>query len=326
MSRTQLFLEICKLVGNPPVTVKNPATGWPGIVEVVTPSGKIFLVALHVSTVGGHARKDYELRFQNPGGRNPVQALKNSLPLLLGLYVYQEKPILVGVDGHSRVGRFARFSILFHKRLIEEAAARGWAVYTSSTGENIYAFNPALLPILVEIVASGIEARPAISTSHKIADAIIASGLLDDDSEPARERARRAAEVPVRHHAFGKVVVSLYDGHCAMCGLDYGLLAGAHIYPVGAPGSPDKAWNGIALCPNHHAVFDAHKIWVEPNSYKIAIHPSLIDEIEENNALKALVGTTYAKLAKPNETAALPKPEMFERRYDYFEGQYDWAN
>jgi predicted restriction endonuclease len=230
------------------------------------------------------------------------------------------------LDGRSRLDRDARFSILFNIRLVDEARANGWAIYTSSKGENIYGFHPSLFPLLVELVASGLDtASAAKETSDELGRLSIAAGLLDDDSPDARKRARRAADVLIRNRAFGSGVVRSYGGYCAMCGLDHGFTAGAHIYPASAPGSPDKVWNGLALCPNHHTAFDAHKIWVDPAEKSIKIHPKLLDESANNAALKAFLDCTFEKLNAPTPKAARPREEMFEKRYAYFGGRYEWV-
>lgn len=279
MIRPALFRHICKLVGAPPIVINDIGTGWPGLMSVTLPSDSTVNVAMHVSIVGPHARRDYEYRFQNPANRSPVVELGDHISILVGLEESGPNPILVAVDGQSRVDRQARFSILFHRQVLDEARIRGWAVYTSSSGENIYAFHPALLPIFVEMLTSGIDSQPAVTASADIASATLAAGLLDEDTTASRKRARRAAEVLVRHHAFGNKVVRAYQGYCAMCGLDFGLVVGAHIYPASAPGSPDRIWNGLALCHNHHAAFDSHRIWVEPATTNIRIHPELLSTL-----------------------------------------------
>lgn len=62
-----------------------------------------------------------------------------------------------------------------------------------------------------------------------------------------------------------------------MCGLDEGLVEGAHIYPVEAPGSADELWNGLAaLCANHHRAFDLHRVCVVPGNLRVSFHPDLL--------------------------------------------------
>lgn len=42
------------------------------------------------------------------------------------------------------------------------------------------------------------------------------------------------------------------------------IVEGAHIIPVREAGSSDDVWNGIALCPNHHQLFDGSAFVIEP--------------------------------------------------------------
>jgi len=93
--------------------------------------------------------------------------------------------ILVGVDGRSREGREARFSILFNRRILAEAAAIGIAEYESSSGESVYAFRPQLFATFVEITRSGVE----IPLSE-LSQAAKASGFLDEATPDSAERAR----------------------------------------------------------------------------------------------------------------------------------------
>lgn len=83
----------------------------------------------------------------------------------------------------------------------------------------------------------------------------------------------------VRHALFPKVVKSLYNHACAVCGLNVhaeiggSLVDAAHIMPFGLFHNDDPR-NGIALCKNHHWGFDAG--WFTATTeYKILISPSL---------------------------------------------------
>ncbi len=83
----------------------------------------------------------------------------------------------------------------------------------------------------------------------------------------------------VRHALFPKVVKSLYNDSCAVCGLNVitetgsGLIDAAHIMPFGIFHNDDPR-NGIALCKNHHWGFDAGWFTAIEN-YKILISPQL---------------------------------------------------
>lgn len=268
MSRQDLAREIVGLVG-PSAVMQEEGGGWPSRVALQTGDGNRG-VALHVSRVSSHSRKPWEWRFQNPENRTPVTAAGGAYPLLVGLDHVNGRPILVVVDGTSRVGRQARFSILFNKRICREAAGSGWSEHTSNTGERIFALWPRMLPMLLEVLEAGVDVpfRPIVEAAE-------ASGLLEENTEQAGERARRSVSAYVRDAKFSKLVREAYNYRCAMCQISLGLVAGAHILPVSAAGAPDRVWNGISLCHNHHAAFDAHDIWIGPD-YIVRLSPTII--------------------------------------------------
>ena len=123
---------------------------------------------------------------------------------------------------------------------------------------------------------------------------------------------------------FSRRVIEAYAGVCAMCGLDVGLVEGAHIYPVSAPGSQDEIWNGLALCANHHLAFDNHRVAVNLETSEILVHREIREQVDTSPAVQAFVSGTFARLADPIDPDAAPRPQMFQRRYGFFVEQYDW--
>jgi hypothetical protein len=110
-----------------------------------------------------------------------------------------------------------------------------------------------------------------------------------------------------------------------MCGLGYSMVASAHIYPAGAPGSAHEAWNGLALCRNHYAAFESFLVHIDPTSSRVRLHPELLDMAKRVPGCKAFVEATFPVLATPQEERFLPRPAMFEKRYDYFKPKYAWC-
>ncbi|SIO64545.1 HNH endonuclease [Paraburkholderia phenazinium] len=325
MTRVQLLVKICRLIGSAAVPTAL-GDGWPGDVTVALPDGEIRQIALHVSTVSPHNRREWEFRFQNPANRSPVAARAGAIPILLGLWEEDGHPtLLVATDGTSRIGREARFSVLFDTRVAGQARTTGWAVYQSGSGEKIYAFRPSMFPIFIAVLANGLEA-PDLGSSidDAISSAAIASGLIDDENDASATRVRRAAAVLVRHYAFSRNVLNAYGHRCAMCGIGAGLVVGAHINPVAAEGAPDAVWNGLALCHNHHAAFDAHHIWVDPETRNIVFNEEIARGLEEDPALGAFLDKTFPVLAEPALPQQSPRRAMLEARYEFFADRYDW--
>jgi hypothetical protein len=241
------------------------------------------------------------------------------LPILIGLKDDSD-PIVVAADAPRRLGRLTRFSVRFPETLIQEARLRGWAEFVGSTGEHIVAFRPSLLPVFVEARAAAISLD-----ADRITDVIAGSGLLEDDDEAARERARRATTALIRDQRFAGAVLTAYDKRCALCGLDLGLVSAAHIYPVSAPGSPDKVWNGVLLCDNHHRAFDAHILHIDPDDKRVIFHPSVLAQAKSDHVIESFVDGTQGRLTLPARTASRPRREMFEKRYEHLRSRYEWA-
>lgn len=248
-------------------------------------------------------------------------------PLLLGLWesdphLAVARPLLVAFDGYRRLGLTTRFSMFVSVGSLRTALEQGWSEGQNASGETIRCFLPPLLGL--SYASDRSDAPPDTSEMQA---AIDGSGLLiaDEPEIPAAaERARRAGTTLLRDARFSKRVLGAYEGRCAMCGLDMDLVQGAHIYPVSAPGSSDEPWNGIALCGNHHLAFDRHVVGVRPGSLAVVFHQRVRGQVSGSTAVRAFVDGTFSRLAIPANRSARPRPEMFENRYAFYAGRYDW--
>jgi len=98
---------------------------------------------------------------------------------------------------------------------------------------------------------------------------------------PAQERPLRLVRRKERDSAFSKQVRAMSGGRCAVCPpvmeyTDVGILETAHIRAVEVDG-PDEVANALALCPNHHALFDEGFWTVEQGMlvFSAALPPAL---------------------------------------------------
>jgi putative restriction endonuclease len=79
-----------------------------------------------------------------------------------------------------------------------------------------------------------------------------------------------------------------------------GIVEAAHIVPVSEPDSEDSVWNGIALCPNHHRLYDRNLL-VLTEDLQVAVDGERLDLLadaglgEGHVALRALDGQTIAE-------------------------------
>jgi hypothetical protein len=326
--RADVIERIAELVGEDLLRVTDASSGWPALGELVVEDVPV-PVAAFVAPVGlSHRnRDDVERRFQNPGGDRPIIEIPGRESLLLGLWesddlVPVERPLLVSADPEHRAGRTTRFSVFVSMTVLQAALETGWAEGQNAAGESIRCFVPSLLP--VSYAADRTNAAPVAPAMQA---AIEGSGLLaasEDEIPAASQRARRAGSTLIRDARFSRRVVEAYGGHCAMCGLDVGLVEGAHIYPVAAPGSYDEPWNGLALCANHHLALDKHLVGVNLETSEILIHAAIRDQVPHSAAVDSFVAGTFRRLAEPLERSARPRSQMFQMRYDFFADRYDW--
>jgi hypothetical protein len=335
VTRQELVAEVAKLVGLP-IVVDDPGDGWPALVTITTANGDVD-VALFVGSVGlsGRGRDEVERRFQNPGQNRPIEVPPGRVPLLVGLWdqdplVQVAHPVLVAADARKREGLLTRFSVFAKLEELLAATGSGWTEADNTTGEAITCLHPGLLPIYLEALVSDVELpEQTVQVAVQAAGIPELATLPDHERKPleaaAVERVRKATSVLVRDARFSRDVLAAYGGRCALCGLGIRLVQGAHVYPASAPGSPDDVQNGVALCNNHHAAFDRHLIWVDPPSRTVRIHPDVLAEAAVNAGVAAFVDCTEAVLREPGNPADRAVDVMFQNRYDYFPGQYDWA-
>jgi HNH endonuclease len=322
VTRTRLVQTLCSLVGPSICRVIDERDGWPSVIEVQLSSGAQRF-SVHIGKIHSHSRREYEYRFQNPAEANrpPVMALPGTKPLLLGMWNSDEPMVIVAAEAEVRLGDRTRFSVLFHQWLFREAQQYGWAgPYRNNKGNLLWSFLPPLLPAFIELYQAQASIDP---TTIQIA--AVSSGLVDEPSGASGARARQSVTRLVRAAQFGQEVVAAYDHKCAMCGINIGLVSGAHILPVRAVNSVDAIWNALALCENHHRAFDSHRIWAEPDSRALKIHPSILSHASSNRPSQVFVETTFSTLSDPLRARDLPKPEMFHERYQYFDNAYDWS-
>ena len=203
------------------------------------------------------------------------------------------------------------------------AQLMGWVgPYTNTTHQKYYFFYPALLPTFAELSLADVDISQS-SLQH----AIDGAGLSRDHGDPeAAVRVRRSSTRLVRSAKFSSEVVAAYNKRCAMCGLNLGLVSGAHILPVAATDNVqfDAVWNGLCLCDNHHRAFDNHYVHVDPETYSISLDDRLKQLADKEDFSRAFVISTFPRLRLPKSNESHPRKDMFVERYAHFDGRYDW--
>ena len=202
---------------------------------------------------------------------------------------------------------------------LEEARITGWAVApprrVGGGSEVRVAFSPGNL---THYLACVVEANRL----NKTGIAREAFLLLKTPNAPRITVPPRGADVPetieairreqlfrrkTRDARFGPLVKQQFDYACAVCGIQLELIEGAHIIPVSVARSRDEVWNGLALCRNHHKLFDAFAFVVTP-SLTINIDQPTVDYYRESGR-----GEGLKKTLTMFDGRQLRSPEFFAR-------------
>jgi hypothetical protein len=334
------------------LAVVDAADGWPGTVTYASPdTAATVTVALYASPVSKHGAHRPELKIMAPdfdrSGREKVA--REVLPVRdLPTVVLAEKEVtlpdgrlqtvMVAIPGSLKYGDETRWNLTFFEEMLQAAATTGWTVYNRRQQHRdlipVHAFVPALLPTYLDMVCSGVETLPR----DVITTAVASAGLLEapppDESDAdrkaredaTRERVLKSVTKVFRDGRFAGRQRKAYGGACAMCGGKWRTNQGAHIYPVGSGRGSDHVSNGWHGCLLHHSAFDAHQIYIDPNTLEIVLHDEILESVTDSPMNGALVANTYAHLAGALNAADRVDPEWLLKRYHHFsDGEYDWV-
>jgi putative restriction endonuclease len=127
---------------------------------------------------------------------------------------------------------------------------------------------------------------------------------LEEFVQARRERV--AATRLARDGRFSALVKEQYGQSCALCGVQLDIVEGAHIIPVREEGSADEVWNGVALCPNHHGLYDASAFVIRPD-LNVRVDDDLVAYFRENNLDQGL------GLLTDHDRRAIRPPAFWQR-------------
>ena len=136
-------------------------------------------------------------------------------------------------------------------------------------------------------------------------------------AEPGKQvelKFRRTLTKP-RDENFRKDVMHAYGRACCICGLQFEAEA-AHIIPHKDERTSQTVRNGLALCPNHHRMYDRHLFKVTPE-YKISISHEEVSKLRKEGlvgGLDDIVKIEGKQISLPQDTEAWPSKKYLELR------------
>lgn len=131
------------------------------------------------------------------------------------------------------------------------------------------------------------------------------------------ERNQSTRNAIQRNNDFRYRVEKRYDLKCAVCSITHNsLLHAAHIIPKDAKYTSDNERNGLILCQNHHAAFDAYLFGIHPKTLQILYPPNG----PTKSALKIETDLLAPKRNLPDIVTLHWRFKEFQRRISDFSG------
>lgn len=87
------------------------------------------------------------------------------------------------------------------------------------------------------------------------------------------------AEIRKRDPEFRRLVLKAYNNACCVCGKKLGIVEAAHIIPHSCDPTNNKINNGLALCVEHHVLYDK-AILMPDGNYRLVFNEALAKELE----------------------------------------------
>ena len=131
-------------------------------------------------------------------------------------------------------------------------------------------------------VLSGVEREAfLLSRTPNIRAKLIPTDAIDMEDYVKSQRQSLLVSRLSRDPSFGSRVKQEYGHACAICGVQMEIVEGAHIIPITEENSKDEVWNGIALCPNHHKLFDSYA-FVITSKFKLQVSHATLQFFRES--------------------------------------------
>lgn len=120
-----------------------------------------------------------------------------------------------------------------------------------------------------------------------------------------------------RQTAFRRQTMAAYGNACAICNVQGATVQAAHVFAV-AHGGNNTVNNGIALCANHHILYDDGLLAIMPD-YSLRINYRRLETYKRNGLAFGLIDCLNAtrKLRLPADKKDWPDPHFFLKTLEY---------
>lgn len=152
--------------------------------------------------------------------------------------------------------------------------------------------------------------QDAISSDDK-------TGVAEAEVEISGERKKVTVkrETYARNPKFTKDVLAAYGWACCICERQLGLIQAAHIVPHCHPDSKDDVSNGLALCIEHHKLYDDALLLPRAGA-KLHLNPDRVEHlknIRQDSGLDSLIEIAGKGFKVPKDEKCRPNEDLLEK-------------
>lgn len=154
---------------------------------------------------------------------------------------------------------------------------------------NIFKASLIKIPLLPKILPSKAQEKELTDYEKHLAN--VYSNLLNKKAPSklkTKERNKRIKALVTslkrtykRDPKFSKDVLDAYEHKCAICNISMGIIEASHIIPHKEEDSNNSVRNGIALCPNHHSLYDNLKLFFIEKNGEIKVNQPIVTYLRE---------------------------------------------
>jgi putative restriction endonuclease len=143
-------------------------------------------------------------------------------------------------------------------------------------------------------------------------------GEFDVGDDEQREKFTYERKAYPRDPRFKKWIMDAYEQTCCVCNRQLGLIQAAHIIPHSIEDSPNTVQNGLAMCIEHHRLYDDALLLPGPDQ-RLVFNDERAEYLRQTNQDRGLDG--IAALAEqqyqiPDNTAHRPSNEFLQKGLD----------
>ena len=172
-----------------------------------------------------------------------------------------------------------------------------------------------------------IEHFHALRTEHAIVDLVerqtktfADSGLGASGEIEAKEAGKRVKftferTAYPRDPRFKRSVLEAYGQTCCVCDRQLAIVQAAHIIPHSVKGSPNHVTNGLALCIEHHRLYDDALLLPGPG-YRLVFNcdrAKYLHQTKQDKGIKEIKNLDERPFTVPTDPARRPKDDYLQR-------------